>query len=304
MKTNHLKKAAWAALTALGLAACQPSLLNEEQSPDPHKSGRTGAEWLQDSRVAYGSSMDVETYTYRIVENYGRDASRAMTQVNAAPRLYRQRIESRVLEDGSAEMNTEQLRPQQLDKMPTDQRKWQEMGPHRTEVRSGQATFYDQSERQISQRALKSVSFAAQIQEARQAKGMAKNAPLTVKPPTGYPKVEIATIQKAAAESPGGAKQISKYVVQVRQDKLTPESKEYVLTTFDTYHGRVLSSEVHDATTNKMLFRSACRYKNDKEGIKLVGMYSESYIDDARTGMKAKEVRHETIQNAQFVNNL
>jgi len=33
-------------------------------------------------------------------------------------------------------------------------------------------------------------------------------------------------------------------------------------------------------------------------------VYSESYLDDAKTGFKAKEIRYQTIQNAQFVNNI
>lgn len=295
---------AWAALTAVGLAACQPSFLNEEQAPDPHKSARTSAEWLQDSRVAYGSSMDVETYTYRIVENYGESKARELTTVNATPRLYREKVDSRVLQDGSLEMNTEQLRPQQLDKLPPALRKWEEMGPHRTTVVNNQATFYDQGNRVISERALKATNYTAQIQETRETKGIAKNAPLIVKESTGYPRVDDALLQKMVKESVGGAKQLSKYVVQVRQDKPTPESKEYVLTILDTYHGRVLASEVHDAATNKLLFRTVCRYRGSKDDMKLVGMYSESYLDDAKTGVKAKEVRYQTIYNAQFVNNI
>ncbi len=305
METKLLRRAALAALMTAGLASCQPSLLQEDaSSPDPAKSARTGAEFLTDSRVAYGSSMDVETYTYRIVENAGQKSARDLTIVNAAPQLYREKVESRVLEDGSMEMNTEQLRPRQLDKLPPALRKWQEMGPHRTMVVNNQATFYDQGSRAISQRALKVVNYSAQIQEMRETKGIAKNAPLRTSEPTGYPKVDAATLQKAVQKSPGGAKQLSKYVVQVRQDKPTPESKEYVLTIFDTYHGRVLASEVHDAATNKLLFRSVCRYKGSKDDMKLVGVYSESYLDDATTGVKAKEVRYQTIQNAQFVNNL
>lgn len=299
-----MKKAAWAALTAVGLAACQPSLLNEAQTPDPTKSGRMGAEWLTDSRVAYGSSMEVETYTYRVVENYGASKSRELDIASNMPSLYREKVESRVLQDGSYEMNTEQLRPQQMDKLPPTLREWQQMGPHRTVVVNNQATFYDQGSKAISQRALKATNYSAQIQEMRETKGIAKNAPLTLTEPTGYPKVDAATLHKALKESVGGAKQLSKYVVQVRQDKPTPESKEYVLTTFDTYHGRVLASEVHDAATNKLLFRSVCRYKGGKDDMKLVGVYSESYLDDAKTGFKAKEIRYQTIQNAQFVNNI
>lgn len=303
MKTTVLLRVATAILVTAYLMACQPSLMNEGL-PSPSKSGRESADFLTDPRVAYGLSMEVETYTYRIVESYGNSASKAMTQVNAAPRLHRERIESRVFEDGSMEMNTEQLRPQQLDKLPTDQRKWQELGPHRTELRSGRAIFYDPSGRQISQRTVKTTGFAAQIQEARKAKGLSRDEPLKAIPPTGYPKVDAATIQKAIAESPGGTRQLGKHVVQLRQEKPTPESNEYVLTTFDTYHGRVLNSEVRDAATNKLLFRSANLYEKGEDGIKLVGIYSESYLDDAKTGVKAKEIRHQTIQNAQFVNNL
>ncbi len=126
MKTINLRKAAWAALTAAGLAACQPSLLNEAQTPDPTKSGRAGAEWLTDSRVAYGSSMEVETYTYRVVENYAASKSRELDIASNMPSLHREKVESRVLQDGSYEMNTEQLQPQQLDKLPPTLRDWQQ----------------------------------------------------------------------------------------------------------------------------------------------------------------------------------
>ncbi len=89
MKTNIFPRVAMAALAAVSFAACQPSFLNEGQSPNPNKSARESADWLSDSRVAYGSSMDVETYTYRIVEDYGNAPTKEMTQVNAAPRLHR-----------------------------------------------------------------------------------------------------------------------------------------------------------------------------------------------------------------------
>ncbi len=171
-------------------------------------------------------------------------------------------------------------------------------------VVNNQATFYDQGSKVISQRALKTVNYASEIQKMRETKGIAKNAPLRPTDPTGYPKVDAATLQKAMKESVGGAKQLREYVVQVRQDKPTPESKEYVLTTFDTYHGRVLASEVHDAATNKLLSRSVCIYQGEKDDMKLVGVYSESYLDNAKTGFKAKEIRYQTIQNAQFVNNI
>lgn len=304
MKPNHLKKAAWAALTAVGLAACQPSLLNEAQTPDPTKSGRAGAEWLTDSRVAYGSSMEVETYAYRVVENYGASKSRELDIASNMPSLHRERVESRVLQDGTYEMTNEQLRPQQLEKLPPSLREWQQMGPHRTVVVNNQATFYDQESKAISQRALKTVNYAAEIQKMRETKGIAKNAPLTLTEPTGYPRVDAATLQKAMKESVGGAKQLSEYVVQVRQDKPTPESKEYVVTTFDTYHRRTLASKVYDAATNKLLSRSVCIYQGEKDDMKLVGIFSESYLDDPKTGFKAKEIRYQTIQNAQFVNNI
>jgi hypothetical protein len=289
MKRNVLCRVAMATISVAVLNACQPNLLNEESSPDPSKSGRVGADWLTDSRVAYGSR---------------KDATNTMALVNASPRLHRQKIESRVLQDGSMEMTTEQLRPQQLDKLPPGLRNWKEMGPHRTMVAQNQATFYDQSNRAISQRPTKTVNHIAQIHEMRETKGLAKNSPLTIRGPLGYPKVDAATIRKAMKESGGEAKQLSKFVVQVRQNQSTPESKEYVLTTFDTYNGRVLTSEVRDSATSRLLFRSACRYKNDKEGIKLVGVYSETYIEDALTGMKAKEISYQTIQNAQFVDNI
>ncbi len=201
-------------------------------------------------------------------------------------------------------MNTVQLQPQQLDKLPPALRKWEELGPHLTELRSGKATFYDQNLKQISQRALKFVNYSAQIQDMREARGLPKNAPLNVKEPTGYPRMDASSLQKMIDESVGGVKQLGKYVVQVRQNDSTPESKHYVLTTIDTRYGRLLSSQVYDATTNKMLLHSACRYKNEKEGIKLVGVYSEAHSDDARTGVKAKEIRYETILDAQFVNNI
>lgn len=176
--------------------------------------------------------------------------------------------------------------------------------PHRTVVVNNQATFCDQGSRTISQRALKATNYTAQIQEMRETKGIAKNAPLTLTEPTGYPKVDAATLQKAMKESVGGAKQLSKHIVQVRQDKPTPESKEYVLTNFDTYHGRTLASEVYDAATNKLLSHSVCLYQGGKDDMKLVGVYSEPYLDNAKTGFKAKEIRYQTIQNAQFVNNI
>ena len=171
-------------------------------------------------------------------------------------------------------------------------------------VVNNQATFYHQGSRAISERALKTVNYASEIQKMRETKGIARNAPLTLTEPMGYPRVDAATLQKAMKESVGGAKQLSEYVVQVRQDRPTPESKEYVVTNFDTYHGRTLASKVYDATTNKLLSRPVCIYQSEKDDMKLVGVYSESYLDDAKTGFKAKEIRYQTIQNAQFVNNI
>lgn len=112
MTPHYLRRQAflWVGLT-LALTACQPRNPLTESVSDSSFTNQPSTEWLEDARVAYGMRMDVETYSYRIIEKYGQDGVKAFADIAAAPQLYRRLIESRVLQDGTYELITTQLKP-------------------------------------------------------------------------------------------------------------------------------------------------------------------------------------------------
>lgn len=290
---------------ALLFASCQHNLLTTEPVPAITKvSSGENTDWLHDSRVAYGSSMDVETVTYRTQINYGNNPSKSLVDVAASPRLYRQRIESRVLMDGSLELNTMQLKPNHLNKLPEGQRDWEELGPHSSVVSNNRVAWFDTKGKQIAERNLKPVNYSAQLEAMRRLKQQGMGSARVAASELAYPTVDPRLIRNAMAENPANVKTISKYVLQIRQTKPEENANQYTLTTFDTYYNRVLESEVRDITDNSLLQRTVCRYQGKHEAMQLIGIYTERLVTDSKTNLRAKEVSYQYIQNAKFVNNL
>lgn len=125
---------------------------------------------------------------------------------------------------------------------------------------------------------------------------------------TGYPIADPGQIRKLIAENPGKAKHFNANTVQLRQEQATQDasqpSSQYLLTVYDLYYGRVLRSELYDAPTNRLLQRTVCRYDKKGNEIKLKGVYSEGFLENAKTGQKLKEIRQQSFENVTFVNNL
>ena len=290
------------ALMALLTTACQPDGVGVNSDSVPE----TTDDWLTDERVAYGMRMDVETYSYRVVNDYGNNPSKLLTDVQASPHLYRQRLESRVLQDGSLELIKTQLQPVHLDKLPPQQRTWQELGPHRIIVKNNVSTYYDLKGQQLGQRKLEPTNFSAQLEQMREAKRTASSTARmgNDKKTTGYPVVDISLIRAIIRENPGKVKQLGKDFVEVRQDISTAQGTQYTLSRFDTKWGRLMQSDVYNAKTQQLLQRKVCRYGRKGGEFFLIGTLSETYLTDEKTGVKSTEYTYEYLQDVQFVNHI
>lgn len=291
----------------LALASCQPRNPLTDSPGSPATVVSSGSEWLEDARVAYGMRMDVETYSYRVVENYGAGTVKAFTDIAAAPQLYRRLIESRVLQDGSYELITTQLKPQRLDKLPAAQRNWIEQGPHRSVVSNNRLRLHDGKGNLIGEHSLKPINYAAHLDEMRRLKD-SPVATRTAAQPRGYPALDAAYLEKILQTNAGQVKWLRPHIVQIRQDQRTQdgvaESAQYTLSVFDVLNRRLLRSEVYDAPTNRLLQRTICQYARQGDSFQLKGVYSETYRTDSKTGEKVKEISQQFMENVVFVNNI
>lgn len=285
---------------SLLVAGCQPDYVQSDSAP------KVTASWLEDERVAYGMQMDVETYTYRIVGNYGNNPSKLLTDVQASPRLYRQRIESRVLQDGSLELIKTQLQPAHLDMLPPQRRNWKELGPHQIVIKNNVSTFFDVRGRQIGQRQLLPTSYAPQLEQMRKIKATANTKARTGSEgaATGYPVVDISQIQALVREHPEQVKYLRKDLVELRQEIKTEQGEQYTLSRFDTKWGRLLQSEVYDAGKQQLLQRKVCQYGHKDGQFFLKGTFSETYLTDEKTGIRSTEYQYEYLQDVKFVSHI
>jgi hypothetical protein len=292
----------------LALASCQSRNPLSDLPDNSVTVVSSGSEWLEDARVAYGMRMDVETYTYRVVENYGAGTVKSFTDIAAAPQLYRRLIESRVMQDGSYELITTQLKPQHLDKLPVAQRNWTEQGPHRSVVQNNRLTLYDGAGNVIGEHSLKPINHAAQLEEMRRMKEGNPVATRMAAQPTGYPTLDPTYFEQMLKANAGQVRWLKPHLAQIRQEQRTQDasapSSQYTLSVFDVKNRRLLRSEVYDAASNRLLQRSICQYNREGDSFRLKGVYSETFRVDAKTGEKVKEVSQQFMENVTFVNNI
>jgi len=281
-------------------ASCDKAVFLES-SNEKTSSARLGAEAL------FSTSYEIEEFTAVQILSKLADNSkqRPFLEIAAQPRLNRQSVDFKLFADGNYEIVTTQLDPTRLELLPSFLRnkKPESVLSYKSVVSNGIAHFYDKNGKETGQTQLKLTKFSTLAEKIL--RSAQTNESQIANEIMGHPLINEAYVLGLAKEKNALVKQQGR-VTQIKFDLMqfaleTNDNAEnldkYSVQFYDFKKKRLLGESLYDKNGDKLLFRSTSFYTPEQEGNQVEKVFSETFHEDPKTGVKSRTIKQTYYNN-------
>ncbi|MCE7043355.1 hypothetical protein [Dyadobacter sp. CY312] len=288
---------------SLGVSSCEKNVLREGTSSIDEVSNSARFS----SNPLFSSTYEIEELTAtqflsKIPEN---SKEKPFLEIAAQPRLDRQKIEFKLFADGEYEITTTQLEPSKLELLPPvlRQQNFETVLSSKTVVKNGVAHFYDQSGQETGKSQLKVTRFSQLANKIIESGEINKDQVATEL--MGHPLINEVHIL-GIARSKNAEIKVERGITKIKYDLslFAPEMNEsmenlskYAIQYYDFKSKRMLGETLHDKNSNKLLYRSSIFYTPIEKGNQIEKIFSESFTEDPKTGLKTRHMKQTFYSN-------
>lgn len=287
----------------LGVFSCEKNMPQEIASSekDISRSGRLSI------TPVFSSSYEIEEFTAtqflsKIPEN---SKEKPFLEIAAQPRLNRQRIEFKLFGDGNYEIVTTQLEPSRLELLPPvlQKRKLETVVSHKSVVRNGIAYFYDQNGNETGKSQLKANRFSLLANKIIESGEINKDH--LANEVKGHPLINeayilgVARAKNAEVKAERGITKI-KYDLSLFAPDINESAEnlsKYAVQYYDFKNKRLIGETLHDKIGDKLLYRSSIFYAPVEKGNQIEKVFSETFDEDPKTGLKTRHMKQTFYSN-------